>query len=72
MKDKNDIPLEKGDFLKIDGEVYQVKGDYRNVCTELDYDIENINNPRDNLMVSEQEAKDQLGHKWQIIELPTW
>ena len=63
--------LQKGEFLLIDSEVYQVVGDYSNVHTELDYDIENINNPEDNMVVSQKDAREMLGNKWQKIEIPT-
>lgn len=63
--------LQKGEFLLIDSEVYQVVGDYSNVHTELDYDIENINNPQDNMVVSQKDAQEMLGNKWQKIDIPT-
>jgi hypothetical protein len=58
MIDRN-LPVEinEGTILEntCSNQIYKVVGDYRNVKTELDFDLQNINNSEDKLILSEGE-----------------
>lgn len=69
----SDVLLEK--FLKnrtvlIDGEVYQLVGNYAEIPqTSIDYELQHIRNTNDEVTVSKSELVRNLQNKWKIVEL---
>lgn len=64
------LPIEKNQIYLIENEFYRVVGDFTEVRTENDFQLENINNDRDKFQVSTQDAKTKIeAGKWQQVEI---
>lgn len=65
----SEFPIQKNTILLIEDTLYRVVGDYSEVDTPLDYELESITNDEDYFMVSQWEASEKLGKSWKIVEL---
>lgn len=64
------LPVSKNQIYLIDDQFYQVVGDFSEVRTENDFQLENINNDRDKFQVSTKEARKNIRTgKWQLVEI---
>lgn len=63
------LPIERNDFLLIGDEIYQIIGDYSDAETPLNWELENINNPNDTMMVNTVQMENNLGNSWKKINL---
>ena len=63
--------MEKGEIWQLNGSgIYRVVGDYSEVDTPLDYDLENIENENDTLTISKQQAEPNISNgKWKKVSL---
>jgi hypothetical protein len=64
------LPISKNQIYLIDDEFYQVVGDFSEVRTENDFQLENINNDKDKFQVSTKEARKNIRTgKWQLVDI---
>lgn len=64
------MTLEKGEIVRSQGELYRIVGDYSQIESPLDYELENMNNNNDCFAVSNEQAKQNLrSEKWEIVNL---
>lgn len=62
--------IEKGDFILVSDEsIYEVVGNYRNIDSPLDYELQNIENKTDEMCIPEREVKRKMGKDWKRIDL---
>lgn len=62
--------LKANKFVLIDGEVYELIGDYSEVETKYDYEFTHIENNSDTFMASTHEVMVKLQNNWKVIKLP--
>ena len=64
------LPVEKGDILLIQEEFYKIVGDYTDVETPLNWELEHIDNEHDSMMVNTKQMEENLGDNWRKVKLP--
>jgi hypothetical protein len=61
--------IDENDFLLISADIYRVVGDYTEVNTPNDYELVNIENEDDDLIISSVQLEKNLGNNWKLVDI---